>query len=323
MALSETPGIEDFRLLVSIAETGNVSDTAKLFGVSQPSVTKRLQVFRDRDPLVTNGHPIQLTSKGLQVLPSIRELLRQYDQIKACLAAKRDAADVLSLATGSSASQHFLPAAIAQMRIQNSNLEIEVHATRGSTRIAGVCEGRYDLAIVSHDRVQIDLEQSAHRTQSALVIHELAQQPLCVIAAKNSPEAKELSAVLAGQELPIEMLSRWVLVGLDRSSGIRRQIERAFANSPHRLRFSYNAAGWFALKEYVKHGLGVGVLPLGLLTREDSDVLVIRRLPAELCVRYYLVHRQDATNRFIDAMKTALDQAAKHEAEQIRRRWQI
>ncbi|MEO8497721.1 MAG: LysR family transcriptional regulator [Planctomycetota bacterium] len=53
MALSESPAIEDLRLLLAIAETANVTQAAKLFGVSQPSITKRLKVFQGKHALAS------------------------------------------------------------------------------------------------------------------------------------------------------------------------------------------------------------------------------------------------------------------------------
>jgi len=322
MALRETPAIEDLRLLVSVVESGSETGAAKLFGVKQPSVARRLKVFKGKQPLLTSDGAIQLTAKGQKLLPSIRELLRQYDQLKGCIAAKQETPQILSIATGASASQYYLPAAIAKMRKLAPDLEIEVHATRGSERITGVVNGDFDLAIVSHDRLQIKMAQTEKRgARPELVVKDLARQPLCVIAAKASAEAEQLSVILAGQEVPLEMLIRLPLIGLDRSSGIRRQLERAFANRSDRLRFGMNAAGWLAVKEYAKHVLGVGILPLGLLSREDIEDLVIRRLPSELCIRHYLVHRKDATNPYLSDMKTSLAEAAKVHEEELLRRW--
>jgi DNA-binding transcriptional LysR family regulator len=140
-----------------------------------------------------------------------------------------------------------------------------------------------------------------------------------VIAARASADAEQLSGILAGQEVPLEMLSRLPLIGLDRSSGIRRQIERAFANYREPIRFGVNAAGWLAVKEYAKHGLGVGILPLGLLSREDADELVVRRLPSEVCICHYLIHRKDATSPYLKDMKASLAEAAKQHQETVQR----
>lgn len=320
MALRETPAIEDLRLLVAIVESGSETGAAKLFGVKQPSVARRLRVFKGKQPLLTSDGAIQLTAKGQKLLPSIRELLRQYDQLKGCIAAKQETPQILSIATGASVSQYYLPAAIAKMRELAPDLEIEVHATRGSQRITGIANGDFDLAIVSHDRLQIKMAQTDKRgARPELVVEDLATQSLCVLAAKSSSGAERLSGILAGQEVPLDMLSRLPLIGPDRSSGIRRQIERAFASRSEQLRFGVNAAGWLAVKEYAKHGLGVGILPLGLLSREDIDEFVIRRLPAELCIRHYLIHREDATNPYLDGMKTSLSESAKQHQETVQR----
>ncbi len=201
------------------------------------------------------------------------------------------------------------------MRESNPELEIEVQATRGAERIAGVLDGRFDVAILSHDRLQIEMAQLADSTNSAsLVIEELAEHPFCVIAANQTSEAKQLSEILSSHEVPVEMLSRFRLIGLDRSSGQRRQLERAFANRPERLHFGVNAAGWSAVKEYAKHGLGVGIVPLAVLSPEDRETLLIRKLQSDVSAKYRMIHREGTNSRHIMPMQSALvTSAVKHQ----------
>lgn len=323
MAHSEHPSIEALRALVLLADTGSVSEAAERLGVKQPVVSNRLKFFRSGEPLLrTRGNQVEFTEKGQAALPAIRELVRRYDHLKQYLAGKREAPNLLRIATGSSASQFYLARAIALLRERLPDWKIETQVARGENRILGVADGTYDLAVVSHDRLQIEtLLHAAHGTEHTVAIGELGRQPLCVIARTSTEEAESLRPVLAGHQVPLEMLCRWRIVGLDRQSGVRRQIEQRFATSDDRPQFGSEAGGWLAVKEYVRQGLGVGLVPLALLSREDSERFVIRRLASDIFIGYRLIHRQGSDNLGLTEMKNTLHQAAEEHQTELDRTW--
>lgn len=321
MTITESPSIEELRLLLVVAETGSMTETAGKYGVAQSTISKRLKCFRDK--LLRNaGTRMELTPRGEAVLPAVRELLRQYDQLKACLAGRLAAPASFCVAAGASSAQHFLPAAIAAMNRQFPDLEVQARSVRGGERLAGLRRGDFDLAIVSHNAHQIALSQGPGRgVRIPLAVEELALQPLCLICRKSTDAAADFARVSPHQEVPWEQLSNWPLVGLDRSSGVRRQLEQLFAIRRQPITFRAEAAGWLAVREYARVGLGVGVLPIAVLSAEDPAEFVIRRLPAELAVGHYLVHREDAANPHLESMKHALLDAARAHAQLVEQRW--
>jgi DNA-binding transcriptional LysR family regulator len=324
MAHSEHPSIEELRTLVLLAETGSVSEAAARLGIKQPVASGRLKVFREGDPLLqTRGNQVDLTDKGHAALPAIRDIVLRFDHLKQFLANRRERPQVLRVATGSSASQYYLPRALASMRQQLPNWEIETRVARGEQRILAVADGTVELAIVSHDPLQIELAlHAAHGNGVRLAVSQLARQQLCVIARKHSVEADQLHDVLQGQYVPLKMLCRWRLVGLDRHSGVRHQIERKFATSNERPRFGGEVGGWLAIKEYARQGLGVGLMPLAMLTREDANDFVLRQLSPEIFIEYSLIRSpSEITNEGVDALQAALLQAACEHQLELDRLW--
>lgn len=323
MPNSEHPSIEELRALVLLAEKGSVGAAADELGIKQPVASNRLKVFRTGEPLLrTRGNRVDFTEKGQSALPAIRDLLRRYDHIKQYLAGERRAPHLLRVGTGSSVSQYYLARAIGLLRERLADWEIETQVARGENRILGVADGTYDLAIVSHDRLQIEtLLYAAHGTQQATTISELGRQPLCVLAPVNTPEAAELRSVLAGQQVPLEKLCHWRIVGLDPQSGVRRQIERQFAARDQGPIFGSEAGGWPAVKEHVRQGLGVGLVPLALLFREDREQFVIRRLSSDVFLGYWLVYRPSSDNHGLTELVNALHIAADEHQEEVDRTW--
>ncbi len=314
----KTPTIEDYRGLVAFADTGSVTAGAKFLGVKQPVLTRRLNLFKGRDPLlVTRGNRMDLTDKGLAVLPLIRQLVQQFDEITDFVSSRRSQPRVLRIAIGASASQLFLPRAIKQLTGQKrfQGIEVQTQIIRGSERITGVAEGRFDLAILSHDPLQINL------SNKLLVIRELARQTMCVVAHKDSDEAQQLRRILRGQAVPVHLLARWTMVGLDDQSGLRRQLERAFVSRNDALNFGSQAGGWLGMKEFARQGLGVGLVPLTLLSETDLEDLEIRRLDPGIGVTYQLIHRKKPADEIVETMKTYLLDSAKQLNKEVERRW--
>jgi DNA-binding transcriptional LysR family regulator len=323
MGRSERPSIEQLRAILMVDETGSLTAAAKELGVDQSVVSNRLRVFRGRQPLVrTRRNRVEFTDKGRCALPAIRDLIRRYDRLKQFLADTHASPLVLRVASGTLASQCFLPRAIARFRRELPDWDVQTRVLRGAKRIAGVVDGSCDLAIVTHNRDQVGLAvRSCRGSPAAIETSSLARQHFCVIARKKSPEAEQLRSVLAGQEIPLRMLLRWTLVGLDTNSGVRRQLEQKFATEKSGLRFFGEAGGWLAVKEYARQGLGVGLVPLATLSREDPSDLVVRRLSGEVFIEYLLIHRKAADDTGVEKMKSALRDAAREHEEELDRYW--
>src|SRR5436853_274087 len=95
------PTIEALRALATLAESGGVSETARRLGVSQPVISKKLQVFKDARAcgavLLRSEGRVELTEAARAVLPAIRELLGRYDRIVRYLHGEEAAPQVLRI----------------------------------------------------------------------------------------------------------------------------------------------------------------------------------------------------------------------------------
>ena len=308
---AKQPSLELLRTLLEFAERGEVTAAAQAIGLDPAVISRRLGPLRtDYGLLRRIGRDLELTDKGRAALPAIRSLLRQHEQLADWLQGKQACSQVLAIATGSFGARFYLPKALALFTGQHPDWQVRVQVRRGRDRILGVADGTFDLAIVSHDATQIRTIVSAARGESsALRIEPLAEHPLCLVAGKDTRFGHELAQVLDGQTVPLSMLARFPLVGLDLQSGIRRQLEAHLRGRTPGSCFRFEAGGWEAGKEYARHGLGVAVLPRPLLARDDHKDFIIRRLPPEIRIQDLLIDR-DADAEMApahEAMKQALN----------------
>jgi DNA-binding transcriptional LysR family regulator len=307
------PSLEVLSTLLLFAEQGEVAAVAQAIGLDPAVVSRRLGTLRVKYGLLRrNGRNLELTDKGRAALPAIQVLLRQHGHLSGWLKERQEKPQVLSIATGSFGARFYLPRALARFQQEHRDWQVHVQIRRGRERILGVADGTFDLAIVSHDPTQIRAILSGARGESAtLRVEPLAEHPLCLVAAKDTPFGRELAQVLEGQTVPLSKLSSFPLVGLDPQSGIRRQLEAQFRGQSSDLCFRFEAGGWEAAKEYARHGLGVAIMPLSLLGREDRKEFVIRHLPSEIRIQDLMIHLDAEMRPEHEAMKRALYEATK------------
>lgn len=308
------PSLEALRALLAIHEEGNVTRAARKLGLTQPVVTRKLAVFDSPAAcgailMHRRANTLTLTEAGKDAIPLIRALVHQYDQLLHYLNGRSAEPTIVRLGVGSFVAQHCVPQALAMLRRSGPSCAVETHIERGEERIRNVVRNVFDLAIVSHEPAQIcEIVRKESRSQ-ALHIEPLIRLPMVVIARKDSAPGQELVRIPSGDCVRLEQLSRWELVGLDRHSGIRGQIERHLAN-PDELQF-VSGGGWLAAKEFVRQGIGVAVVPKLILSDSDLEALVTRAVSERLAVVYNLVHRAGKLTADELAVKSALRSAAR------------
>lgn len=288
------PTVEGLRTFALLADLLGEAEVARRLGVETSSVSRRLRPFRERYRLLEKrGGSLVLTDRGRALLPAVQALLQEYDNVAGLLRGRPSPGQRLTLAVGSFGAVWVAPEVVARFLREHPGTEVEARTCRGRERIQGVADGRYDLAIVSHSLVQIRA-QLGDRPVSA---QALAAAPFAVAARRGSPAGDALATVPDSDEVTVRELAPLPLVGLDEASGVRAELERQADAAGVRLRFGTGAGGWLAAREYARHGLGVGIVPVALIGRNDREDLVLRLLARALWPTDHLLYRPAEEDR--------------------------
>ena len=292
------------------ADTAGVSKAAQQLGVSQPVVSKKLQIFYVAEACGSvllrsaNGH-VALTDSAHSVLPAIRELIDRYDRILGYLHGEGTAPRILRIGTGAFAAEHYLPTVLATLRSKVEECQMETRVCRGRDRIVGTAKGQFDISIVTHDENQVRQTLREERlNEDALTITSLGRHAMCVLASRQTAAGRELLQIASTAVIPISKLAQWELIGPDNQSGIRRQLESRFERGE--LYFVAEGGGWAAAKEYARVGLGVAIVPWVTVSETDRKTMVARRLANQFAVADFVLQRRDESNPFIEQVKQAL-----------------
>jgi len=329
MRSDKGPSVSALRVLLVVAEKGGVTAAAEELGMTQPTLSRWLKVFHresaDGLPVLhRQGKRLRLTEKGRAALPSIRELLCQYDWLIDYLDGRRRHPAVVRIGLGGFSAEAYLPQVLATIRQQEVAFEIATRVVRGRERVVGIAGGHFDLAVVTHDPMQVEtMVAGSPSRDTKLEIERLSSLPFCAIASMTSAAGRGLEDMPRGRTISLEVLAKWDLVGLDRQSGIRLKIERQARLQSLRLRFNEAAGvgGWAAAKAYAREGLGVAIVPLTTIVLGDQRELAIRRLPAEFSLDHYLIHRQKPLTPPQKKVKRALKKAAQDYDTRVRQLW--
>lgn len=310
------------------AEAGTEQEAAKILGITQPAVHRKLEKFQSQ---VGNGPRLlqhgqlgwELTEDGRAILPIIRDLLRRVDQLDQHLSNRDVAPRSIRMGTGSFAAQYILPQALAAFRRSLPDCHIECQQERGLNRILFTADARLDLAIVTHSPEQIaSIVRKHFQTRRRLLNCEsIARFPLCLAARKGSTEGSDLAKFGMNRTIPLTEIERWRLVGLDPQSGLRQRLETLADGISLTFAPETVAGGWAAAKAYARMGLGVAILPIATLAIQDAEDFTLRRFDERFVVEEYLISRADFVDSACEKMKSDLFAAAEAQCQDANGVW--
>jgi DNA-binding transcriptional LysR family regulator len=231
---------------VQVAARRSFSRAADTLGVTQPSVTARIQAL-ERDLAETlferNGRGVTLTEAGTFFLPHAQRVLR-------ALQDGRDAVDslrqlelgTLRLGAAPTISTYVLPELLRLFRSRYPGLEVSVRSEYSEQIVR----------MVLADEVQVGLERSI--THPEVVAVPLYQDEVVLIVAPRHPFAKRGIA-------SVEEVSRQSLIMFNRESGYHRLVNDALRRAGVLPSPTMELDNMEATKKMVEEGLGIAMLP--------------------------------------------------------------
>jgi molybdate transport repressor ModE-like protein len=245
--------------LLAVADTGSIGAAAKQLGVSQPSVTDRLQrlerhlhlALLDRSPRGT-----RLTAEGVAVAGWARHLLRASDSLEAGVSALRRQHDFqLRVSASMTVSEYLMPGWLAQLHLRSPQIGVALRMCNSQQVVQDVLGGNADLGFVEGPGKYTGL-----RTRT-LMIDELV-----IVVAAHHPWAR--------RRLPVDVaeFAQAPFIVRERGSGTRDTLDAALARAGARRTITprLELASTSAIKHAVMTGQGVGVLSQ-LAVAEDRD----------------------------------------------------
>ncbi|MGW4062001.1 LysR family transcriptional regulator [Amycolatopsis sp. NPDC004747] len=247
---------------VAVAEEGSFTRAAERLHVAQPGVSaqvKRLERELGQQLLDRSGRTVRLTDVGAAALPHARAAL-------AAVQGVREAVEELAglvrgqVAIGmvTSAGPVGLPDLLAGFHERYPAVEITLSEADSETMLAGLREGRLDLAVVGISTAP----------PPGIGTQVLLEEPFLAVTAASGPLSDR-------DEVGIPELDGVALMALPKGTGLRTALDAAFAREGRTPRIAFEAADPNVLVQLAVRGLGVAIVPESLARYHQTELRII------------------------------------------------
>jgi DNA-binding transcriptional LysR family regulator len=243
----------DVETFVLAVEHGSLSEAARRLYVSQPAVSvrlRRLESAAGETLLHRSGRGVRPTPAGTHLYERARPLLDAWRQLSQELGQDTPLRGRLAIGCTDLVAAHHLPSALRRLRKRHGRLDVTVQVDGTAPLLALLDGAEVELAIAT-------LPVTERRYRSAAVFHD----PLVVVGPPrhrfSGPKVVRAAAVA---EEP------WIL---HKSHSVsRRLVDDFFAERGATLRTEMEISSPEAIRELVRAGLGLSVLPERMVRRD-------------------------------------------------------
>jgi len=241
------PELEHLELFVRVAQAGSIGQAAALSGLSQPTLSRKL----DRLERALKVKLLERTTRGTTLSPAgqlvvewAAELLKQVDKFTRSVGALQHQDDVAVVAGVSmTIAEHYAPRWIATLRRKAPSLRVALEVHNSADICALVESGALELGFVETPTVQDTFER-----------YPIGSDRLAVGVPPSHPWAGRTSPVQAGDLADAGLLVR------EHGSGTLETLECALRRAGLSLSPSLAMASNTALKAAAAAGVGPVVL---------------------------------------------------------------
>jgi DNA-binding transcriptional LysR family regulator len=259
------PDLLTLRLFLAVHELGNVTRAAERHNIAASSVTKRLQdleaYYKVRlfDRLARGVAP---TAAGDELARHVQGLFAQMDDIQGTMSEFVEGIrGNVRVHASASIIIDYLADTIAEFVGRNPLVRIELQEATSWVVARNVFEGRADIGLVA----------SSVEIPPDLMVYPYRTDQLMAVVSRTHPLATNIS-------IDFEWLLDYEHVGIGLTAAVSMQLANEAARLKRTIRHSYRVETVDVARRMVAAGLGVAVLPDGMVV-PYQEAVGIRAIP--------------------------------------------
>ena len=293
--------LRHLRYFVAVAEMENVSRAAmQRLHVSQPSLSRQIRDLEDEmgvQLLERTAKSVRLTEAGRAFLDEARAILKHTDDAVGKVRAIAGKTETeLHIGDWPLATGRVMPALLRAYQQAMPNVKVKVHDWPVEKNIAGVRDGRLQLAIILPPLKANALEE--------LRFEELITARVCLAVSCDHPFARRHSVSLADA-------AREPFVGLTREEYPRylEYLNAIFARVNDKPRLVEEQDGWSGVFSAVSAGTGVALTSDAFSYAFNDRIKLLRLTPEPKRIAIGIITRKGrlspAAGKFCECAKEA------------------
>lgn len=257
--------IHRLEVFLLAAETVNFTETARKLHMTQPSVSQHIQALEQHFDIAffdRAGRYLELTEAGRELVPLVREFVRQWVRIEETMETmKGEVAGHLLVGCSTTSGKYMLPQLLTQFHASYPKVRVSCH----------VSSQEHSLRMLSDGDVHCALAGAPHTYNDEIELNRLIIDPISLIAPLEHPWASR-GTIEADDLYEAQFIMR------EEGSGTRDAVREALAGAgvvESDLETLITFGNSEAIALAVQEGLGVGFVSEVVVSHLVADRVAI------------------------------------------------
>lgn len=260
------------------AEEGSLSAAARVLGAAQPTLGRQVSAFEEELGIVLFqrlGRGLTLTEAGLELLDHVRAMGDAANRVSlTALGQSQSIEGIVRISASEVYAAHLLPPIIARLRRDQRGIEIEIVASHSTSDLR---RREADIAI-----------RNFRPTEPDLIARKIRDVPAQLYA---TPEYLDR---IGNPKLPFD-LRKAEFINITSGDAFMHGLNRMGLDLT-KANFPIMTENYLVMWEYVKRGLGIGVLDAHIGDAEPAVVRVLPDLEPLMFPIWLVAHREISTS---------------------------
>lgn len=279
--------VRRLRTLISVSERGTFVGAAEANFITQAAVSMQMKSLEDELGVALfdrSKRPPELNAAGLALIPKAKEIVRDYDALKATGADELGLSEEFTIGAVPTTLAGLVPKAVSALMADFPGLHVRVVPGLSYDLLPQIERGHLDVAIMS---------EPAIRQIGRLSWKAFAEEPLILLAPLKSPSAD-----------PEQLLESSPFIRFNRKALVGRLIDDWLQERRLRVHEIMELDTLESIATMVHHNLGVSIVPKRCVPTPNP--LPLKRLPlgpsAQPRILGLLARRDSPKTRLIELL---------------------
>lgn len=260
------------------AEEGSLSAAARVLGAAQPTLGRQVSAFEEELGIVLFqrvGRGLALTEAGLELLDHVRVMGDAANRVSlTALGQSQSIEGIVRISASEVYAAHLLPPIIARLRRDQPGIEIEIAASHSTSDLR---RREADIAI-----------RNFRPTEPDLIARKIRDVPAQLYA---TPEYLNR---IGNPKLPFDLRNA-EFINITSGDAFMHGLNRMGLDLT-KANFPIMTENYLVMWEYVKRGLGIGVLDAHIGDAEPTVMRVLPDLEPLMFPIWLVAHREISTS---------------------------